>query len=114
MKPTQVFLDLFPRLIAKIEAAVTTHPELTHDHCRGDVIADPELKFTRGAWQASCICRNLVVPGFQRTSEIRGSGSTPEAAVEELIELMAYWADGLRKRDEKQREVSVTGSQSRA
>ena len=88
----------FAALIAQIEAAVDAHPELTRARRGGRGFEDAELTFSRGSWQAFCACRSKAAKGrgSRLMSQVYGDGETPELAVAKLIEMIPYWAEGMK------------------
>jgi hypothetical protein len=88
----------FAALIAQIEAAVDAHPELTRARRGGRGFEDAELRFSHGSWRAGCECRSKVARGrgSRILCSVYGDGETPELAVAKLIEMIPYWAEGMK------------------
>ena len=89
----------FGALIAKIEAAVDAHPELTRERLspRG-LVEEAELIFRSGDWVAEVRLRSKIAKG--RGSRLmhtaRGTGDTPAEAVDDLIDGLAITAEALK------------------
>ena len=88
----------FRALIARIEAAVDAHPELTRERKGGRSEEEAELTFHHGKWTAKCGCRNKLAQGRgkNRTDAVAGQGDTPEEAVDNLVEMIPYWAEKMK------------------
>lgn len=88
----------FGALIARIEAAVDAHPELTRERKGGRGVEEAELTFRHGKWSAKCGCRNkrAQARGRNRTDSVYGEGDTPEEAVDNLVEMIPFWAEKLK------------------
>lgn len=88
----------FVALIAQIEAAIDAHPELTRARRGGRGFEDAALRFSHGSWQASCACRSKVARGrgSRIPCSVYGDDETPELAVAKLIEMIPFWAEGMK------------------
>ena len=88
----------FRALIARIEAAVDAHPELTRERKGGRGEEEAELTYRHGKWAARCGCRNKLAHGRgkNRTDAVLGEGDTPEEAVDSLIGAIPYWAEKMK------------------
>lgn len=88
----------FVALIAQIEAAVDAHPELTRARRGGRGVEGAELTFSHGSWLAGCSCRSKAARGrgSRTPSSVCGDGETPELAVAKLIEMIPFWAEGMK------------------
>lgn len=88
----------FAALTAKIEAAIDAHAELTRERrgARGVEIA--ELVFSAGSWTARCDCRSKIARGrgSRLMYTLAGHGETPDAAVDDLIQMIPIQAEVLK------------------
>ena len=88
----------FGALIAKIENAVDAHPELTRERRGGRGKEEAELTFRNGEWTARCGCRNRLAKGrgSRLMDSVMADGDTPEEAVDKLVEMIPFWAEGMK------------------
>ena len=88
----------FGALITRIEKAVDAHPELTRERRGKRGFEEAELTFSHGAWTARCGCRNRLAKGrgSRLMDQVMAHGETPEEAVDKLIEMIPFWAEGMK------------------
>lgn len=88
----------FGALIAKIEAAVDAHPELTRTRHDKRGTEEAELTYRSGGWVAEVRLRSKVAKGrgSRLMTSTRGHGDTPEEAAEDLIEGLPITAEVLK------------------
>jgi hypothetical protein len=88
----------FRALITRIETAIDAHPELTRERKGGRGVEEAELTFRHGKWSAKCGCRNKLAQGRgrNRTDAVYGEGDTPEEAVDNLVEMIPFWAEKMK------------------
>lgn len=88
----------FDVLIARIENAVDAHPELTRTRRGGRGTEAAELTFRHGSWVARCGCRNKLAKGrgSRLMDSVHAEGDTPEEAVDKLVEMIPWWAEGMK------------------
>jgi len=88
----------FNALITKIENAVDAHPELTRQRPGKRGFEEAELTFSGGEWTARCGCRNKLSKGrgSRLMDSVLARGDTPEEAVDKLVEMIPFWAEGMK------------------